>query len=67
MLDFWENNIWPKIAGWFKKEVEPRVKQEYEKRKPMLEQEFQKEKEELKQELPKVSKSLWERFKELIK
>ena len=67
MLNFWENNILPKITSWFKKEIEPRIKQEFEKRKPILEQEFEKEKQEIKEELPKVSKSLWERFKELIK
>ena len=67
MADFWEFNIWPKIVSWFKTEIEPRVKEEFEKRKPILEEEFQKEKQELKEELPKVSKSLWERFKELIK
>ena len=60
-------NIWPKMASWIKKEIEPRVKEEMEKRKPMIEEEFQKEKQELKEEVPEVSKSLWEKFKELIK
>ena len=55
----WLQNIWEKIAALFGKEIE--------KRKPIIEEEFQKEKEEIKKELPKVTKSLWERFKELIK
>jgi len=38
-----------------------------EKRKPIIEEEFKKEKEELKEEVPEVTKSLWEKFKELIK
>jgi len=74
VLPIWEKmynwfliNIWPEIEGWFKKEVEPRVKEEVEKRKPIIEEEFKKEKEEAKEELPEVTKSLWEKFKELIK
>lgn len=74
VLPLWEKmynwfmiNIWPKIERWFKKEVEPRVKEEVEKRKPIIEEEFEKEKEEAKKELPKVTKSLWKRFKELLK
>jgi len=55
----WFQNIWQKIAAFFGKEIE--------QRKPIIEEEFQKEKEEMKEELPKVGKSLWERFKELIK
>jgi len=55
----WLQNIWEKIAGIFGREVE--------KRKPVIEEEFQKEKEELKEEAPEIGKSLWERFKELIK
>jgi len=67
MYNWFKINVWPKIESWFKKEVEPRAKEEIEKRKPAIEEEFQKEKEELKEELPKVGKSLWEKFKELIK
>jgi hypothetical protein len=67
MYDWFKTNIWPKIQGWFKKEVTPEI----EKRKPLIKEEFQKEKKEMKEsaktELPKVSKSLWEKFKELIK
>jgi hypothetical protein len=67
MYDWFKINIWPKIESWFKKEVQPRAKEEIEKRKPLIEEEFKKEKEEMKEEVPKVTKSLWERFKELIK
>ncbi|MDI6591415.1 MAG: hypothetical protein QME61_00510 [Patescibacteria group bacterium] len=67
MYNWFMINIWPKIESWFKREVKPRAKEEIEKRKPMIEEEFQKEKEELKKEIPEVTKSLWERFKELIK
>jgi len=55
----WFQNIWEKIATLFGKEIE--------KRKPIIEEEFEKEKEEAKKELPKVTKSLWKRFKELLK
>jgi len=67
MYRWFKINIWPTIESWFKKEVEPRVKEEAERRKPIIEEEFKKEKEEVKEELPGVTKSLWERFKELIK
>ncbi len=52
-------NIWHKINSFLGKEVE--------KRKPEIEEEFKKEKEEMKEEIPKVGKSLWERFKKLIR
>jgi hypothetical protein len=59
MYHWFLSNIWSKIKIWFKKEIE--------KRKPVIKEEFQKEKEELKKEAPKMGKSLWEKFKELIK
>lgn len=67
MLGWFKKNIWDAIVSFFKKEVEPRAKEEVEKRKPIIKEEFKKEKEELKEEVPKVTKSLWEKFKELIK
>jgi len=67
MADWFKINIWPKIESWFKKEVQPRAKEEIEKRKPLIEEEFNKAKEETKKEVPEVTKSLWEKFKELIK
>jgi len=59
----WLKNIWYKISVPFKKEVE--------RRKPLIEEEFEKEKiemkEEIKTETSKTGKSLWERFKELLR
>lgn len=52
-------NIWQKIKSVFGEEIE--------ERKPIIEKEFEKEKEEMKGDAPKVGKSLWERFKELIR
>ena len=62
--------VWKKMWTWFNakiwSKVWPIAEEEIEKRKPGIEEEFGKEKEEMKQEIPKVSKSLWEKFKELI-
>jgi len=58
MWEWFKINIWMKIEGFFKREIEMR--------KPVIEEEFKKEKEELKTEIPQVKKSLWERLKELI-
>ena len=79
--DVWENealpffqNFFQKVWGWTEPKIKPLwqkawdwLRPEVEKRKPLLEEEFQKEKEEMKEELPKVGKSLWERFRELLK
>lgn len=64
MWEWSKVNIWSKIEILFKREIE--------KRKSIFEEGVEKEKEELKKEIkeeviPKASKSLWERFKELIK
>lgn len=67
MYNWFKENIWLKIATFFKNLVQPKIKEEVEKRKPVVEEEFQKEKQEIKGELPDVTKSLWERFKDLIK
>ena len=55
----WLKSIWQKIASFLNKKVE--------ERKPGVEKEFKKEKEEMIKEIPKTSKSLWQRFKEIIK
>ncbi len=52
-------NIWYRINSFLGREIE--------KRKPEIRKEFEKEKEEIKEEIPKTGKSLWQRFKELIK
>lgn len=63
MWNWTKKNIWIKIENWIKPEVE--------KRKEIFEEGFEREKEEMKEEIkkevPKVGKSLWEKFKELIK
>ncbi len=53
------HKIWQKIDSLFGKEIE--------QRKPIIKEEFKKETEEMKKEVPLVTKSLWEKFKELIK
>ncbi|MFH1894625.1 MAG: hypothetical protein ABH813_01860 [Patescibacteria group bacterium] len=58
-LDSELNNLWQKVVKIFKEEAD--------QRKPVIEEKFQKEKQELKEEAPQVGKSLWEKFKELIK
>lgn len=63
MWDWFYINAWSRIKDWFRENIEPKI----EEKKPIIEQELEKEKQEIKQELPKVGKSLWERFKELIK
>ena len=73
VLPFWQKmygwfkaHTWPTIKSWFKKIQSP-IKEEIEKRKPIIKEEFQIEKKELKEEAPKVGKTLWEKFKELIR
>jgi len=67
MFDWFYQNIWSKARDWFKERIWPRV----EEKKPVIEQEFEKEKEEAKTEIeqgiPGVGKSLWEKFKDLIR
>lgn len=43
------------------------IEKEIKERKPGIEQEFKKEKQEMGEDIPVVSKSIWGRFKELIK
>lgn len=67
----WFRNFWQKyISAWFEsiwQKISSLLGREVEKRKPEIEEEFEKEKQEMKEEIPKVSKSLWQRFKELVK
>lgn len=65
--NWWQETIWPRITGFFKEKIKPPVEEEIEKRKTIIKEEFEKEKEELKKEAPEIGKSLWERFKEIIK
>ena len=74
----WEREvlpIWLKMWSWTKGVFSPLIEKwflpEYQKRKEYFEENFESEKdkvaEEVKEEVPKVTKSLWEKFKELIK
>tara|TARA_B100001971_G_C18170125_1_gene526603 strand:+ start:302 stop:748 length:447 start_codon:yes stop_codon:yes gene_type:complete len=63
---FWISFIEPQIDYWWYR-VRDMIGIEIEKQKPIIKKEFEKEKDELIEELPGVTKSLWERFKELIK
>ena len=66
----WNSYILPNIKKLWQKITTPFI-EEIERRKPKIEKEFQKEKQEMKEEikteLPKIGKSLWQKFKELIK
>ena len=74
----WENEVlpvWLSMWSWIKaktwSKIERWVTPEYEKRKQYFEEGFEQEKEDIKEEIktevPKVTRSLWEKFKELIK
>jgi len=62
----WNRHIGPRIEAIWQR-IQELLGKEIEKRKPIIEEELEREKEELKKELPEVGKSLWQRFKELIK
>lgn len=55
----WFQSLWGRIEHSFRKEAK--------RREPIIEEEFKKEQKEMAEEAPKVGKSLWERFKDLIK
>ena len=67
----WLKGVWDSyIAPWVNtiiNKVKSFIFSEVEKKKPEAEKEFERKKQELKEEVPKATKSLWERFKELIK
>ncbi|MFC1789745.1 hypothetical protein ACFLYY_02075 [Patescibacteria group bacterium] len=71
MYGWAKENIWDsRISPWLKRTWETTkniFRGEVERRKPQVEEDFQQEKNELKEEAPVVGKSLWERFKEIIK
>jgi hypothetical protein len=52
--------VWQKMYEWFKENIWVKIV-------AWFEEEFQAEKEEMKEEVPAVTKSLWEKFKELLK
>lgn len=53
------NDVWYKVSGILNQQVE--------QRRPEIEEEFLKELEEMKEDIPRVTKSLWQRLKELIR
>ena len=63
MWYWFKTNIWSRVENWIRPEIE--------KRKEILKEGFEGKKEEMKEELktevPKTGKSLWEKFKELIR
>ncbi|MDO8424384.1 MAG: hypothetical protein Q7S70_00410 [bacterium] len=63
--------VWEKMYGWFDKKIGFKIKNlflgEMEKRGPDIKKEFQKEKQEAKEEAPSLAKSLWQKFKDLIR
>lgn len=65
--NIWNSYIFPFFDNLWQKTLGKEIKE----RKPVIEEEFQKEKQEMKEEikagLPDTLKSLWERFKELLK
>jgi hypothetical protein len=63
---FWDNKLETKFSNLWKTSKQV-VNTEVQERKPEVKEEFQKEKQELKTEAPVVGKSLWEKFKEIIK
>jgi len=65
----WNSYLWPKIK-WLWQKITTPIKKEFEKRKPVIKEDFQKEKQEMQQEIKTKllkNKTLWEKFKELIK
>ena len=64
MFEWFRVRVWGEIKSWFIRKIWPRVEKETEKRKTILREELEKEKEKTTEE---IRKSLWERFKELIK
>ena len=66
LRNFWYSYLKPKIQSFLER-VKEFLGKEVEERKPIIEEEFEKEKEELMEELPGVTKSLWERFKALLR
>ena len=65
LSDFWYLTIKPRIQSLIQ-EVKDLLGKEAEEKIPVIKEEFEKERKEIREELPRASKSLWQRFKELI-
>ena len=67
---FWGKYIQPWLQSLWEK-IKTSLFQEGKRRKPIIEEEFKKEKTEMRKEIktqtPKIEKSIWEKFKDLIK
>jgi len=63
--DFWYYSFKPKIQS-FLQEIKEFLGKEVEEKKPVIKEEFRKEKEEMQEEIPRTTKSLWQRFKDLL-
>ncbi len=66
--NYWKDTLWPWIKGFWERRIKPPVEEEVEKRKEIIEERIEKEKEEFQEKvIPETTKSLWEKFKDLIK
>ena len=64
--DLWYSTLKPRIKSLIEK-VRGLIWKKVEEQKPIIKEEIGKEAEEMKEEIPKTGKSLWERFKELLR
>ena len=76
--DFWNNYIKSSLSNFWYSFLKPKIQfviqkigqilgKEIKENKPIIEEEFQKEKEKIKEEIPTISKSLWQKLKDLIR
>ncbi len=63
ILNIWNRYIKPPLINFWNSFFNKEVKIN----SPEVKQELEKEKQEMKVEIPKATKSIWERFKEIIK
>lgn len=61
----WNSYLYP-LFKYVVNKIVSLLGKEVEQRRPEVEEEFKKETEEMKEDIPKVTKSLWQRFKDLI-
>lgn len=63
--------VWGKMGGWFgnfwNSYISLWLSDVWQKRKPEVKEEFEKEKQEMREDVFKGTKTLWQRFKELIR
>lgn len=66
LKNIWNIHIMPRVEALWQA-IKELLGKEVEKRKTIIEEELQKEAEEIRREAPEVGRSLWERFRELIR